>query len=111
MNNEMWVCDVNRHLGSWEGRNFEITSTEICLTGSARGRQKQSNSKQMPQCIMPKVRRPNTTEFKGVSYLPRNGPVVYVVRIFICYLWFASLKRVNFFLDMLFSSCQRAFFQ
>ena len=34
-----------RHQGSWEGRNFEDTSTEIRWTGPVRGRQKQSNSK------------------------------------------------------------------
>ena len=30
---------------------------------------------------MSPARRPNTTEFKGVSYLPRHGPIVYAVRI------------------------------
>ena len=50
---------------------------------------------------MRKARRPNTTPIKGVSYFLRNGPIVYAARIFICYLWFTSLKLVSFFLDML----------
>ena len=40
-----------------------------------RGGQKPSNSKQGPQCIMPPARRPNTTELRGVTYFPRNGPL------------------------------------
>ena len=30
---------------------------------------------------MPPACRPNTTEFKGVSYLSRHGPIVQAVRI------------------------------
>ena len=30
---------------------------------------------------MPPVSKPNTTEFKDVTYFPRHGPVMYAVRI------------------------------
>ena len=46
-----------------------------------RGLQKPSNSKQGPQFIMPPTCRPNTMEFKGVTYFPRHGTVIYAVRI------------------------------
>ena len=46
-----------------------------------RGEQKPSNSNKGPQCIMPLARRPNTMEFKGVTYFPRHGLIMYAVRI------------------------------
>ena len=30
---------------------------------------------------MPITRRPNSTEFEGVSYFPRHRPIMYAVRI------------------------------
>ena len=44
--------------------------------------QRPNNFTQGPQCIMQIAHRRNTTEFKGsgVSYFPRNGPIVYAVR-------------------------------
>ena len=46
-----------------------------------RGAQKPSNSKQGPQCIMPPAPELNTTEFKGLTYFPRHGPIMHAVRI------------------------------
>ena len=57
----MRVCDVNVELAK---------------------RQKPRNSKQGLQCIRPLARTPNTTEYKGVTYLARHGPIMYAVRIF-----------------------------
>ena len=57
----MRVCDVNVELAK---------------------RQKPRNSKQGLQCIRPVAHTPNTTEYKGVTYLARHGPIMYVVRIF-----------------------------
>ena len=63
--------DVNRHQGRWEGRNMEVTSTELRWTGR-NGGQKRNNSNQGLQCIMPPARRPNTTEFKGGYFFPAS---------------------------------------
>ena len=46
-----------------------------------RGGQKTNNSSQGPQCIRPPARRPNSTEFKGVTYFPRDGLIMYAVGI------------------------------
>ena len=46
-----------------------------------RGGQKTNNSNQGPQCIRPPARRPNSTEFKGVTYFPREGLITYAVGI------------------------------
>ena len=46
-----------------------------------RGEQKTNNSNQGPQCIMPPARSPDSTEFKGVTYFPRDGLIMYAAGI------------------------------
>ena len=73
-----------------------------------RAGQKLSNSKQGPQCIMPPARRPNTTQFNGVTYFPRHGPIVYAVKI----LWnICRGKQPNFQVDSREITCMYPFGQ
>ena len=101
--------------GGWEGKNFEVTCSEL------RWRSGQEAGKNRGlQCIIPPARRPNTTEFIGVTYFPRHhsssqsfdpfgqrrrsklwereccvhGPIMYAVRIVnVCFLW--SFQRLK----------------
>ena len=77
----MKVNDVNHHQERW-GETFKsltLNSVELAKTG-----QRPNNFTQGPQCIMQIARRRNTTKFiikgAGVSYFPRNGPIVYAMR-------------------------------
>ena len=75
----MRVSDVNHHQGRWSEtfKSLTLSFVELAKTG-----QRPNNFTQGPQCIMQIAHRRNTTEFKGsgVSYFPRNGPIVYAVR-------------------------------
>ena len=42
---------------------------------------RRANSKRGPRCIMPLARKLDMTEFKGVSYFPRYGIILYAVNI------------------------------
>ena len=70
-------CEVTHHQGEVGGAklwsHFHWTPLNL-----PRGGQKPSTSNQGSQCIMPPARRPNTTEFKGVTYFPRDELINYV---------------------------------
>ena len=80
--------EVNRHQGKWEGRNFEVTSTELRWTGQEAGKNRAILTKDRNASCH--LRRPNTTE---IDFHCRVILRAYEDKIYDRNLWKVARKR------------------